>query len=211
MEKLDLRKELKHLYAPSAKKVEVVDVPEFQFAMVDGRIEPGQMPGTSTTFEEAVGALYGISYTLKFMSKLRTDDPIDYKVLGLEGLWWIEAGEFDITQAGNWLWTVMIMQPAHITATLFADAQAQLRQKRPNPAIDLLRLATFHEGLCMQIMHLGPYANEPQTVARMKEFGQANGYEPAGKHHEIYLGDPLRSAPEKLKTILRQPIRRAGA
>ncbi len=211
MEKLDLRKELKHLYAPSAKKVEVVDVPEFQFAMVDGRIEPGQMPGTSTTFEEAVGALYGISYTLKFMSKLRTDNPIDYKVMGLEGLWWIEEGEFDITQGGNWLWTVMIMQPAHVTPVMFAEALVQLRQKRPNPAIDRLRLATFHEGLCMQIMHLGPYANEPQTVARMKEFGQANGYEPAGKHHEIYLGDPLRSAPEKLKTILRQPIRRAGA
>lgn len=155
MEKLDLRKELKYLYAPSAKKVEVVDVPELQFAMIDGHIEPGQMPGTSGAFQEAVGALYGVSYTLKFMSKLR--------------------------------------------------------QKRPNPAIDRLRLAPFHEGLCMQIMHLGPYADEPQTVARMKEFAQAHGYEPAGKHHEIYLGDPLRSAPEKLKTILRQPVRPAEA
>lgn len=209
MEKLDLRRELKHLYSPSAKKVEVVDVPALQFAMIDGRIEPGQMPGTSTAFQEAVGALYGISYTLKFMSKLRTENPIDYKVMGLEGLWWIEEGEFDITQPGNWHWRVMILQPAHITAAMFEDGLAQLRQKRPNPALDLLRLATFHEGLCMQTMHLGPYADEPQTVARMKDFAQASGYEPAGKHHEIYLGDPLRSAPEKLKTILRQPTRRA--
>lgn len=211
MEKLDLRKELKYLYAPSAKKVEVVDVPELQFAMIDGRIEPGQMPGTSGAFQEAVGALYGISYTLKFMSKLRAHNPVDYKVMGLEGLWWIEEGEFDITQPGNWHWTMMILQPAHVSPAMFVDAQAELRQKRPNPAIDRLRLAPFHEGLCMQIMHLGPYADEPQTVARMKEFAQANGYEPDGKHHEIYLGDPLRSAPEKLKTILRQPIRRTEA
>ncbi len=207
MEKLDLRKELKYLYAPSAKKVEVVDVPELQFAMIDGQIEPGQMPGASLAFEAAVGALYGISYRLKFMSKLRVDTPVDYKVMGLEGLWWIEEGEFDITQPGNWHWTLLIVQPAHVTPAMFVDAQAELRAKRRNPAIDQLRLAPFHGGLYMQVMHLGPYADEPQTVARMKEFAQAHGYESAGKHHEIYLGDPLRSAPHKLKTILRQPIR----
>ncbi|QLQ05952.1 MAG: GyrI-like domain-containing protein [Anaerolineae bacterium] len=206
MEKLDLRKELKYLYAPSAKKVEVVDVPELQFAMIDGQIEPGQMPGASPRSRRR-SALYGISYRLKFMSKLRADNPVDYKVMGLEGLWWIEEGEFDITQPGNWHWTLLIVQPAHVTPAMFVVAQAELRRKRPNPAIDQLRLAPFHEGLCMQVMHLGPYADEPQTVARMKEFAQAHNYEPAGKHHEIYLGDPLRSAPHQLKTILRQPVR----
>ena len=96
MTTLDLRKQWKHLYAPSAKKVELVDVPEFKFVMIDGRIEPGEAPGTSPGFGEAMAALYGAAYTLKFMSKLRKEDPIDYPVMALEGLWWVEDGEFDI-------------------------------------------------------------------------------------------------------------------
>ena len=209
MPKIDLRKELKYLYAPSAKQVALVDVPEFQFAQIDGAIEPGQTPGTSPAFEQALSALYGITYTLKFMSKLRADDPIDYTVMALEGLWWVEEGEFDITQPGNWRWTMMILQPDHITPAMFADGLAQLRKKRgDNPALDKLRLARFHEGLALQIMHVGPYANEPATIARMDAFAQENGYRMIGKHHEIYLGDPRTAAPEKLKTILRHPVER---
>lgn len=207
MPKMDLRKELKYLYAPSAKQVALVDVPEFQFAQIDGAIEPGQAPGTSPAFEQAMSALYGITYTLKFMSKQRADDPIDYTVMTLEGLWWVEEGEFDITQPGNWRWTMMILQPDHITPAMFAEGLAQLRKKRgDSPALDKLRLARFHEGLALQIMHIGPYANEPATIARMDAFAQEKGYRMIGKHHEIYLGDPRNAAPEKLKTILRHPV-----
>ena len=207
MSKLDLRKQLKHLYAPSAKKVEVVDVPLFQFAMVDGQIEPGRGPEDSPAFQEALEALYGISYTLKFASKLRKEDPLDYTVMALEGLWWVEGGEFDITHPEGWRWTLMIMQPDHITAEMYEDALRQLRQKKgERPGFSRLRFEGFQEGLCAQIMHVGPYAEEPATIARMHAFAQENGYRLCGKHHEIYLGDPRRASPEKMKTVLRQPI-----
>ena len=117
MMQLDLRKQWRHLYVPSAKKVELVDVPELKFVMIDGRIEPGEAPGTSPGFEEVMAALYSAAYTLKFMSKLRKEDPIDYPVMALEGLWWVEDGKFDITIKDNWVYTLMIMQPDHITPT----------------------------------------------------------------------------------------------
>lgn len=211
MEKLDLRKQFKHLYLPSAKRVELVDVPPFQFAMVDGEIEPGASPGLSPAFQEAIQALYGISYTLKFMSKLRAENPIDYKVMALEGLWWVEGGEFvelDITRPEGWLWTAMIMQPDHITDAMFQEALEQLRTKRPGPGLDRLRLETFAEGLSVQIMHIGPYSQEPATVEKLHAFARENGYTLRGRHHEIYLGDPRRADPAKLKTGLRQPVAR---
>ena len=206
MERLDLRKQLKHLYQPSAKMVEVVDVPELKFAMVDGAIEPECAPGSSPAFQQAIEALYGISFTLKFASKQRSEDPIDYTVMPLEALWWALDGQFDISHPGNWGWTAMIMQPDHITDSMFDEGLAKLRNKRPSPALDRLRFGVFHEGLSMQIMHIGPYGDEPATLARMEEFARQNSYILCGKHHEIYLGDPRRSAPEKLRTILRHPI-----
>ena len=130
MTKLDLRKELKHLYAPSAKKVEVVEAPAFQFAMIDGAIEPGSEPGASPAFKAAIEALYGISYTLKFMVKQRKVDPVDYSVMALEALWWIESGEFSIERKDNWCWRAMILQPDLVTAELFAAGVEQLRKKR---------------------------------------------------------------------------------
>lgn len=206
MEKLDLRKQYRHLYLPSAKVVEVVDVPPFQFALVDGQIEPGSSPGLSPAFQQALEALYGISYSLKFMSKLRKENPIDYTVMALEALWWVEDGQFDISHPGGWCWIAMMLQPDHITSDMFEDALVQLRKKKPSPALELLRFETFHEGLSMQIMHVGPYADEPATIAKMHAFAREKGYSLRGKHHEIYLGDPRRSAPEKLKTVLRQPV-----
>ena len=206
MDRLDLRKQLKHLYQPSAKRVEVVDVPELKFAMVDGAIEPDCAPGSSLAFQQAIEALYGISFTLKFASKERSEDPIDYSVMPLEALWWAEDGQFDISQPGNWTWTAMIMQPEHVTYSMFEDALVKLRKKRPSPALDRLRFGAFHEALCMQTMHIGPYSEEPATLARMEAFARENGYVLCGKHHEIYLGDPRRSAPEKLRTVLRHPI-----
>lgn len=206
MEKLDLRKQFKHLYQPSAKKMEVVEVPTFQFALIDGEIEPGASPGTSPAFHQAMEALYGISYTLKFMSKLRKENPIDYGVMALEALWWTETGEFDLTQPEGWKWTAMIMQPEHITDAMFQEAREQLRVKKPNPALDLLRFENFTEGLCIQTMHIGPYRTEATTIARMDAFAAEHGYRMRGKHHEIYLGDPMRAAEAKLKTILRHPV-----
>ncbi len=210
MPKIDLRKELKHLYAPSAKKVEVIDVPEFSFAMLDGKIEAGQTPETSPQFQEAFGALYGVSYTLKFMSKLRPSAPIDYGVMAMEGLWWSDSGEFGFgNQTADWNWTMMVMQPDHITPEMFQEAVRQLEKKRPSPALSWLRLERFREGLSLQIMHVGPYSEEPKTIDRLKAYAQENGYRLRGKHHEIYLGDPRRAKPEKLKTVLRQPVERA--
>ncbi len=214
MEKLDLKKELKYLYLPSARKIEVVDVPAMNFLMIDGAIEAGHAPGTSPRFAEDMQALYGAAYTLKFATKLRKENPVDYPVMALEGLWWVEDGTFDIQKPGNWKYTVMIMQPDIITPEMVAEALAQLRKKKGDqPAFARLRLERFQEGLCVQTMHIGPYAAEPATVERMQAFMQENGLQDlvglGGKHHEIYMGDPRRADPAKLKTVLRHPVERA--
>ena len=211
MKNLDLRKQYKHLYQPSAKKIEAVQVPRLQFALIDGAIEKGQAPGTSPGFQEATQALYGISYTLKFMLKKRKTNPIDYPVMALEGLWWVEDGMFDITIKDNWFYTLMIMQPDVITQAVFEEGLAEVRRKKgDSPSLSKLRLDSFEEGLCVQVMHIGPYATEPATIERMKEFMQENGYRDrvgtGGKHHEIYMGDPRKADPAKLKTVLRHPI-----
>ncbi|HEX9027600.1 MAG TPA: GyrI-like domain-containing protein [Anaerolineales bacterium] len=208
MIKLDLKKDLKRFYAPSAKRVELVDLPEWTFLMIDGAIEPGTGPGTSPGFQEAIQAVYGAAYTLKFALKLREAEPVDYPVMPLEGLWWVEDGHFDIREPGNWKYTLMILQPDVITSEQFNQAVARLSQKKPSPALDRLRLAKFQEGLCIQTLHLGPYASEPDTVAKMHAFAGDQGLAQQGKHHEIYLGNPLRADASKLKTILRLPVAR---
>ena len=211
MKILDLKKQYKHLYQPSAKKPEILKVPKMQFAMIDGAIEKGSEPGKSPMFAEATQALYGISYTLKFMLKKRKTNAIDYPVMALEGLWWVEDGMFDITVKDNWFYTLMIMQPDIITKDIFAEGVAEVKKKKGgSPALSKLRLANFEEGLCVQVMHIGPYATEPSTIEGMRAFAMENGYRdrvgPKGKHHEIYLSDPRRVAPEKMKTVLRHPL-----
>jgi hypothetical protein len=211
MKTLDLKKDLKYLYQPSAKKVEIVKVPQLQFAMIDGSIEKGKAPGTSPGFEAATQALYSISYTLKFMLKKRKTNGIDYPVMALEGLWWVEDGRFDITVKDNWFYTLMILQPYVITGELFAEGLAEVKRKKgDSPHLPKLRLADFEEGMCVQTMHIGPYATEPATIERIRAFALENGYRdrvgPNGKHHEIYLGDPRRADPTKLKTVLRHPV-----
>jgi hypothetical protein len=210
MKILDLKKQFKHLYQPSAKKIETVQVPNLQFAMIDGAIEKGQAPGTSPIFAESTQALYGLSYTLKFMLKKRKTNAIDYPVMALEGLWWVEDGFFDITVKDNWFYTLMIMQPEIITQEIFEDAREQIRKKKgDSPLLSKVKLANFEEGLCVQTMHIGPYATEPATIDRMKEFMTENGLKDNvenGKHHEIYLSDPRKAAPDKMKTVLRHPV-----
>jgi hypothetical protein len=207
MRKLDLRKDLKYLYFPSAKKPEIVDVPRFKFVMIDGKIEKGMEPGNSPGFVDAMMAVYGAAYTLKFTSKLRKIDPVDYPVMALEGLWWVEDGKFDIKIKDNWFYTLMVLQPDHITQDMLAQALEQIRKKRgDNPSLSRLRLEEFQEGPCVQMMHIGPYATEPATIEKMDAFARELGYSLHGKHHEIYMGDPRRAQPEKLKTILRHAV-----
>jgi hypothetical protein len=206
METLNLKKDFKYLYAPSAKKVEILQVPRLQFVMIDGAIEKGYEPGNSPSFHEVTQALYGISYTLKFMFKKRKTNAIDYPVMALEGLWWVEDGKFDITIKDNWFYTVMILQPDIITKDIFEEGLTEVRRKKgDSPALSKLKLAHFEEGTCVQVMHIGPYATEPATVERMRVFAQENGYRDlvgsGGKHHEIYLGDPRKADPAKLKTV----------
>lgn len=206
MKKLDLRKIWKHLYQPSARKIQVVEVPELSFLMVDGRIEKGRSPADSKSFLEAVQALFGASYTLKFQSKLRKKNAVDYPVMALEALWWVEDGQFELSKPDNWSWRAMMMQPEHITAEMFAEALNQLRHKKPSPGLERLRLDRFIEGPCIQTMHIGPYSNEPATVERMRAFAAEKGYTFANQHHEIYLSDPRRCAPAKMKTVLRHGV-----
>jgi len=209
--KLDLKKQLKHLYLPSAKEVVLVDVPEMQFALIDGRIEPGLSPGESPDFAEAIGALYGFSYTLKFMSKQHLERSIDYAVMALEGLWTTPGGGADYLSSKEWAWTLMMMQPDHITGEMFAEAQEKLKKKRAKEGqstevLGRVRLERFAEGLCVQIMHVGPYSDEPRTLEKMAAFAETHGYALRGRHHEIYLGDPRAAKPENLKTVLRHAV-----
>ncbi len=199
--KLDLKKELKDLYSASRKELAIIDVPPMNFLMIDG----AGSPETSPQFQAAVQALYGVSYTLKFM--IKKTKGADYVVMPLEGLWWAEDMEhFSLGNKDQWQWTLMIMQPEYVTEDLVAEAVEQVREKKDSAAVGELRFEGFHEGLSAQIMYVGPYSDEGPTIARVHRFIEENGYSLRGKHHEIYLGDPRRTAPEKLKTILRQPI-----
>jgi hypothetical protein len=215
MKTLDLKKQFKYLYQPSAKKIEAVQVPNLQFAMINGAIEKGSGPGKSPSFAEATQVLYSISYTLKFMFKKRKTDAVDYPVMALEGLWWVEDGHFDITIKDNWFYTLMIMQPEVVTQEVFEEAREQVRRKKgDSDMLGKLRLEYFEEGLSVQTMHIGPYATEPATIDRMHEFMQENGLMdnvgPNGKHHEIYMSDPRKAAPDKMKTVLRHPVVKIG-
>jgi hypothetical protein len=204
MDKVDLKKRLKHLYQPTHKAFTVVDVPPLKFLMIDGKGNPN----TSQAFQEAMQALYGMSYTLKFASKKELG--IDYTVMALEGLWWADDMEaFSLGAKDTWYWTVMMLQPDHITPEFVEAARAELARNKDVPALPRLRYETFHEGLSVQIMYFGPYADEGPTIARMHAFIQDNGYTMAGKHHEIYLSDARKVAPEKLKTVIRQPVKKA--
>lgn len=213
MKTLDLKKQLKEFYQPSAKKPALIDVPKFQFIMVDGRIEKGSEPGKSPSFAEATQALYGIAYTLKFMLKKRKTNAVDYPVMALEGLWGVTDGKFDIAIKDNWDYTLMILQPDVVTPENFAEAKEQVRKKKgDSPFLAKLRLDHFTEGKCVQMMHIGPYATEPATIETMRAFIAEQGYRdrvgPNGRHHEIYLGDPRKADPSKLKTVLRHPVER---
>jgi hypothetical protein len=203
MEKIDFKKLEKHLYRPSKVKIATVEVPQMNFLMIDGRGDPN----TSQEFQDAIQTLYPVSYNLKFKSKREMG--IDYGVLPLEGLWWAEnMDDFLAGDKSNWSWTLMIRQPDHLPRDAVQASIEEVRAKKDPPALSKVRFEAFKEGLSVQIMHLGSFDAEGPTIARMHEFIEVEGYQPNGHHHEIYLSDFTRTAPEKLRTVLRQPIRK---
>jgi hypothetical protein len=198
----DYKKDLKTLYFPSKKDFSIVDVPEMNFLMVDGHGDPN----TSLDFQAAVNALYSLAYGIKFAIKSRG---VEYSVPPLEGLWWVDdMSQFTRISKDEWDWTVMIMQPDAVTAEDFERARHEVGMKKDLPALPKVRLAPYAEGLAVQIMYFGSYAEESLTITRMHAFIHEHGFALNGKHHEIYLGDPRRTAPEKLRTVIRQPIRK---
>lgn len=199
--KIDMTREHRELYAPGRAPV-MVEVPEFSFAMIDGHGDPN----VSADYREAIEALYTVSYTLKFALK-RGPQQLDYRVMPLEGLWWTpDMADFSTERKGDWDWTMMIRQPEEVTQEDFEQAVATAAGKKDLPAAPALRLERFAEGPAAQLLYVGPYADEGPAIERLHAFIAEQGRRRAGKHHEIYLGDPRRAAPEKLKTIVRQPV-----
>jgi hypothetical protein len=203
MAKKDLTKELQELYFPPTKGPISVKVPRMNFLMVHGRGDPN----TSKDFQEAIGALYSLSYTMKFMLKYGPSKA-EHIVMPLETLWWTDKGaDFLTAEKSSWNWTAMIAQPEHVTKDLISKAKAELaRKKKVVPAIDKVKFEAFEEGLSAEILHTGPYSEERTSIERLHKFIAESGHKPRGKHHEIYMSDPQRTKPEKLKTILRQPM-----
>lgn len=202
MKKIDFKKELKHLYRPSARDVAIVDVPAMNYLMIDGEGDPNN----AQAYQDAIGVLYPLSYTLKFMIK-RSDIAVDYGVMPLEGLWWSDdMASFSVDNKDDWKWTLMIMQPVLVTESMVLDAIEQVKEKKNPTALPLVRFETFNEGKAAQILHVGPFSDEGPAVEKVHAFIDESKSLLRGKHHEIYLSDIRRAEPEKWKTIIRQPM-----
>ena len=202
MPRIDFKRELKHLYSPRKGKLGIVDVPQMAFLMIDGHGDPN----TSTDYQEVLNALYAMAYTLKFAVKALGND---FSVMPLEGLWWMEGmSAFSLENKDRWDWTMMIMQPEWVTAELVETARQEVARKKDPPALPRIRFGTYHEGLSVQMMYVGPYDEEHETIMGLHAYAEEEGYVLHGKHHEIYLSDPRRTAPEKLRTVIRQPVAR---
>ena len=203
--KIDFKRELGHLYTPG-RTPSLVNVPEMAFLMIDGHGDPN----TAESYRQAIEALYAVAYAVKFAAK-RKPDGVDFAVMPLESLWWSDDLEdFAAGKKSNWSWTAMIMQPEPVTAETVEEARHELAAKRSLPALGLLRYEHFDEGPAAQVMHIGPYRDEGPIIRALHAFIDEQGFAAVGKHHEIYLGDPRRSAPEKLRTVIRQPIATDG-
>ena len=206
----DFKKEFKDLYLPGATPC-VIAVPQMLFIMVDGKGDPN----TSEEYRTALEILYGLSYAIK-MSKMSGTQPegyFEYVVAPLEGLWWGEEEVFDgtnITDKDQFCWTSMIRQPGFVTQDVFESAKQALQKKKTALDLSPARFVSFTEGLCAQIMHTGSYDDEPGTIEVLERFitdaGYRNDISDNRRHHEIYLNDPRKTAPEKRKTVIRHPI-----
>lgn len=201
-DKVDLFKEHRDEYSTSKKPV-LVDVKEATYLVIEGRGEPG-----GEEFQLKIGALYAAAYTLKMRRKFAGKQ--DYVVGKLEGQWWGEGGESELSDIpmDGWCWQLMIRTPDFVGRDELEEAVSVLLEKSKEQEVREVALRTMTEGRCVQMLHVGPYENEGETVALMKRFASENGLEPHGRHHEIYLSDPRRVPPERLKTILRMPVKR---
>lgn len=208
-EKLDYKKKFKELYQPKTTP-SLIDVPEMIFFAVDGKGDPN----SCQEYKNAIEVLYGMSFTVK-MSKLNGTQPegyFEYTVPPLEGLWYQEdTVGIDYSRKNDFIWTSMIRQPEFVTEAVFEQAKETLHRKKPQLDLSNLKMMRFKEGLCVQLMHIGSYDNEPESIARLSEFVSENGlcedFTENRFHHEIYLSDPRKCAPEKLKTVIRHPVR----
>ena len=201
-DRYDVKRELKRLYAPKNTDWALVDVPEQQFLAVDGRGDPN----TSPDYARAVEALYPVAYAVKFASKRAGRDLV---VAPLEGLWWADDPEVFTTRAkDSWHWRMLISQPDWITEDAVEEAKRVASAKKDLPTIADVRRHVLHEGTSAQVLHIGPYDDEGPVLARLHgEWLRANGLRMTGPHHEVYVGDPRRTEPAKLRTVLRQPVR----
>lgn len=199
--KTDFKKVYGEFYSATTTPT-LVEVPGLSFLAVDGTGDPNG-PG----YREALEALYGVSYAVRFA--LKRAGTVEYPVMPSQALWWgPEEHDHDITrlERSDWHWTVMIMQPPQVTPELVGEGIAATRRKRPSEALERLRVWDFAEGTAAQILHIGPYAEERPTIERLLAYVEGRGYQVSGRHHEIYLSHPHRTAPEKLKTIIRYPV-----
>jgi hypothetical protein len=201
------------LYRVRKGSIDFVDVPEIGYFAVDGTGAP-----EAGDFAAAIQALYGVSYAAHFLLKKQLGGAPS--VGPLEALWWVEDPEQQRmlaavaagrsvaadTDRDRWHWRAMIAQPAAVDADVAQRAIAQIRARRPSTALDRVRLMRWAEGRCAQLLHIGPYDAETPSIVGLHDAIAAGGFRPRGRHHEIYLGDPRRAAPERLRTILRQPI-----
>lgn len=204
MTKFDFKKVYKDLYLPSAETVRIIDVPSMQFLMINGKGDPN----SEQLFPDATEVLYTLSYSIKFLLKKEGAEP-DYVVPPLEGLWWMDDMTQDfIANKHLWQWTLMIRQPDFVTEKHVAQAVDTVIKKKQSLPVEMVTFEEFYEGLSAQIMHIGPYTAEAPTIEKLHTYLSINGYSLRGKHHEIYLGDPRRTAPEKLKTVIRQPVQK---
>jgi hypothetical protein len=200
MTSVDLKRTYRDHYR-AGEDPEVVEVPARPFLMVDGRGDPNAVPA----YRQAVETLYPLAYGLRAAVKGRTG--IAYTVMPLEGLWWAEdMAAFRRGDRGDWQWTLMICQPDAVTADLAEEVLPAVTAAKALVVGEQVRLEVFEEGLAVQVLHRGPYADEAPTIDRLHAYLGDAGYRPAGKHHEIYLSDPRRSDPRKLRTIIRQPV-----
>lgn len=208
---IDFMKQDKALYLPKTEP-EIIHIPKMKFIMVDGKGQPeGGPPEHNTEFQNAFSALYGIAYSIK-MSYKKGDEPAGYqnfKVAPPEGLWWMEDGKaFDMKRPEEWRWTLMLRMPEFVTPEVVAGYAEQLNQKKKTSIYSNVRLEEYEEGDVVQLMHIGPYDQEGPNIEKMLDYAKEKGYQLRGKHHELYYGDPRRTAPERLKTVLRQPVQK---
>jgi len=202
MDILDMKKTLKTQYT-AKKSPQIITAVPVQYLMTDGQGDPG----TSQEFIDAVEVLYPMVYGLKFDYKTRENGPGTFKAMPLEGLWY--ADDISVYKDGKrdlWKWTLMIALPDYVSQKNIDDIKLTLKKKKPGLNTEMVRMESLDEGLCVQVMHTGPYSKEGPVIKNMHDYASENGYTLRGHHHEIYLGDPRRSAPEKLKTILRHPL-----